>query len=190
MAHWRCWTVLCPDRDHARVSGTSLWRREDQNLPGCPLADVVHLHKDFSMTMWHKHTYIQPHLTVQVSQMWVHLFANIADWHVSLTRLTCTLEPCLFRCVLGGTCTCLPSSCWWSLRSTPLQVDMKVHYNSNILLCKQKSQRQTYCIFWNVRLGTCLFLCANKISVFQVVSLLSFTQTPSRRLSCSLVQLS
>lgn len=50
--------------------------------------------------------------------------------------------------------------------------------------------RYRYPIFWNVRLGTCLFLCANKISVFQVVSLLSFTQTPSRRLSCSLVQLS
>lgn len=37
-----------------------------------------------------------------------------------------------------------------------------MNVNSNILLCKQKSQRQTYCIFWNVRLGTCLFLCANK----------------------------
>lgn len=41
---------VCSDRDNAGVLGPSFRRREDQNLPGCPLAAVVRLHKDISMT--------------------------------------------------------------------------------------------------------------------------------------------
>lgn len=51
---------------------------------------------------------------------------------VSITRLTCTQEPCSFKCVWGGTCTCPLSSCWWSLLSTRLQVHDRCNhvYNS------------------------------------------------------------
>lgn len=51
---------------------------------------------------------------------------------VSITRLTCTLEPCSFRCVSGGTCTCPLSSCWWSLLFTLLQVHRQHSYTHTI----------------------------------------------------------
>lgn len=39
---------MCSDRDHAGVPGPPFWRREDQNVPGCPLAAAVRLHEDIS----------------------------------------------------------------------------------------------------------------------------------------------
>lgn len=47
---------------------------------------------------------------------------SVTDVFCSLPRPTSTLGPCSFRCVWAGTSTCPLSSCWWSLRSTLLQV--------------------------------------------------------------------
>lgn len=101
---------MCSDRDHAGVPGPPFWRREDQNLPGCPLAAAVGLHKDLS----------RPHPRAPPSSGPVLAF--MTDLFCSLPRPTSTPGPCSSRCVWAGTCTCPRSSCWWSPPSTPLQV--------------------------------------------------------------------
>lgn len=113
---WRL-TNVCSDRDHAGVPGPTLRRGEDQNVPGCPFAAAVRLHQDISRTH-------SSGLPAPVSHLWSRsMLGSMMDALCPLPRPTSTLGPCSFRCVWAGTCTCPPSSCWWSPLFTLSQVN-------------------------------------------------------------------
>lgn len=117
---------MCSDRDHAGVPGSSFWGREDQNVPGRPLAAAVRLHQDISTT----HSWA-PSVTCSI----ICGVDPRVDVCCSLPRPTSTLGPCSFRCVWAGTCTCPLSSCWWS----PLSTLSRVH---------DRAKPRQYSVFW------------------------------------------
>lgn len=129
---------MLSDRHHAGVSGPSFWRWKDPYLPGCPLSATVCLHKDIGMTVIDT-----PRKKPTIFQFKNPVYVNINLWPfrgrpVCATRLTCTLELCLFKCVWDGTSTCPLSSCWSSPLSTLLQVCLRTHTDKKLGLLHLK----------------------------------------------------
>lgn len=104
---------MCSDCDDARVPGPSLWRREDQNLPGRLVPAVVRLHKDISMTMPHRETqqYSIIHLSLLTDVLCFHhqtdlysgaLFVQVClGWNLYLSTVLMLVVTALYT--IAGT---------------------------------------------------------------------------------------